>query len=79
MSPEPVTSNPQPVTKLRPGHADLAGTIKYNQKDLRNILERASARETAARVAVGTIAKQLLSRFKIKIDSKIISVGEVNV
>ncbi|MFC1517062.1 chorismate synthase [Candidatus Margulisiibacteriota bacterium] len=67
------------VTKLRPGHADLAGTIKYDQADLRNILERASARETATRVAIGAIAKKMLAMFKIKTDNKIISVGEVNV
>ncbi|MBU0580802.1 MAG: chorismate synthase [Candidatus Margulisbacteria bacterium] len=79
MSPILTTYNLPPTTKLRPGHADLAGTIKYNQNDLRNILERASARETATRVAIGALAKKLLSAFKVKIESKIISVGEVNV
>ena len=49
------------VTRPRPGHADLAGGLKYRQDDLRNILERASARETAVRVAVGAVAEQLLS------------------
>src|SRR5258708_35936656 len=49
-----------PVTRPRPGHADLAGVVKYGQDDMRNILERASAREAAARVAVGAIARQLL-------------------
>lgn len=63
------------VTKLRPGHADLAGVIKYNQKDVRNILERASARETAARVALGGVAKKLLSQFKISISSSVIHIG----
>ena len=53
------------VTKPRPGHADLAGGLKYNQRDMRNILERASARETTMRVAVGAIAKQLLAVFGI--------------
>lgn len=65
------------VTKPRPGHGDLAGTIKYNQKDIRNILERASARETAARVSVGAVARQLLLRFNIKILSHVISIGDV--
>jgi chorismate synthase len=63
-------------TKLRPGHADLAGVLKYNQKDARNILERASARETAAKVAVGTIAKKLLSQFRINVFSKVLQIGQ---
>lgn len=63
------------VTRPRPGHGDLAGTIKYNQNDIRNVLERASARETAARVAVGAIAKQLLAFFGIQIRSHVISIG----
>jgi len=63
------------VTSLRPGHADLAGCLKYNQSDIRNILERASARETAVRVAVGAIAKKFLKEFNIAVDSSVISVG----
>lgn len=63
------------ITQLRPGHADLAGALKYNQKDVRNILERSSARETAAKVAVGTICKKLLSEFKINIFGKVIQIG----
>ncbi|MFC1571943.1 chorismate synthase, partial [Candidatus Margulisiibacteriota bacterium] len=63
------------VTQLRPGHADLAGALKYNQKDIRNILERASARETATRVAIGAIAKRLLSEFKINISSRVAQIG----
>jgi chorismate synthase len=63
------------VTALRPGHADLAGVLKYNQRDARNVLERASARETAAKVAVGAIAKKLLSEFKINIFSKVAQIG----
>ncbi len=55
-----------PFTRPRPGHADLAGGIKYNQRDLRNVLERASARETAARVAVGAVCKRFLEEFGIK-------------
>ncbi|RKL62174.1 chorismate synthase [Thermoanaerobacteraceae bacterium SP2] len=67
-----------PVTKPRPGHGDLAGAIKYNQEDIRNVLERASARETAARVAVGAVARQLLSVFGIEIMSHVISIGDVS-
>jgi chorismate synthase len=66
------------VTKPRPGHADLAGALKYNTKDIRNILERSSARETTARVAVGGIAKILLFRFGIEIASHTISIGEAS-
>jgi len=62
-------------TQLRPGHADLAGSIKYNQKDARNILERASARETAAKVAVGAVAKKLLLEFGVNISSRVCSIG----
>jgi chorismate synthase len=67
----------EPVTNLRPGHADLTGCIKYNQKDIRNILERASARSTASLVAVGAIAKKLLSEFSISIFSHVIQIGEI--
>jgi len=63
------------VTELRPGHADLAGALKYNQKDVRNILERASARETAVKVAVGAIAKKLLRDLGITITSRVVSIG----
>lgn len=66
------------LTKVRPGHADLAGVIKYNQKDARNILERASARETAARVAVGAICKQYLLELGITIGSHVVKIGEVS-
>ena len=64
-----------PFTRPRPGHADLAGGLKYNQRDLRNILERSSARETAARVAVGAVCKRFLSEFGIKIGSFVVSIG----
>src|SRR3954465_7813927 len=67
----------KPVTRPRPGHADLAGAIKYNFHDARYILERASARETTARVAVGAIAKALLGEFGIQILSHAIAVGPV--
>ncbi|MCX7661612.1 MAG: chorismate synthase [Candidatus Omnitrophica bacterium] len=59
----------------RPGHADLAGLLKYGFNDCRNVLERASARETAVRVAIGAICKLFLKEFKITIESKVISVG----
>lgn len=62
-------------TKFRPGHADFAGSTKYNQKDLRNILERSSARKTAIDVAVGAIAKQILAQFQIEGNSKILQIG----
>ena len=67
----------QRVTRIRPGHADLPGTIKYGFNDVRNSLERASARETAARVAAGSIAMGLLEEFGIKLHSHAISIGEV--
>ena len=63
------------VKRPRPGHADLAGGLKYDAHDLRNVLERASARETAARVACGAIAKQLLANFGIEIRSHVIQLG----
>jgi chorismate synthase len=68
----------RPVTRPRPGHADLAGVIKYNFEDARYILERASARETTARVAVGALAKSLLSQFKIEVLSHVIAVGSAH-
>jgi chorismate synthase len=67
----------KPVTRPRPGHADLAGAIKYDFHDARYILERASARETAARVAVGALAKALLGEFGIQVLSHVIAVGPV--
>jgi chorismate synthase len=65
------------VIRPRPGHADLVGGLKYNRRDLRDILERASARETAMRVAVGAFAKLLLGEFETLIASHIISLGQV--
>ncbi|MDD5131684.1 MAG: chorismate synthase [bacterium] len=64
------------VTAPRPGHADLAGTLKYDFSDIRNVLERASARETAARVAVGAICRKLLREFNINIFSRTIRIGK---
>lgn len=67
----------KPVHRPRPGHADLAGAIKYNLDDARYVLERASARETAARVAVGALAKAFLKQFGIEVLSHVIAVGRV--
>lgn len=69
--------NPRLVTRPRPGHADLAGGQKFQARDLRDILERASARETAARVACGAFAKQLLENFGVEIKSHVIKLGSV--
>jgi len=65
------------VTRPRPGHADLAGVIKYDRADIRDVLERASARETAARVAAGAIARQLLRRFDVHIVSHVYAVNGI--
>ena len=77
MSPEPVTNMPDPITLPRPGHADLAGMHKYAFDDLRNVLERSSARETAARVAAGGVAKKLLAEFGVEIESAVYRIGSV--
>jgi chorismate synthase len=83
MSAEPVDPEAAPEEKIRrvkrprPGHADLAGGLKYGARDLRDILERASARETAARVACGALARQLLSRFGVEIRSHVVQLGGV--
>ncbi len=65
------------VKRPRPGHADLAGGLKYDVRDLRNVLERASARETTARVACGALAKQLLGNFGLEIRSHVIQLGGI--
>jgi chorismate synthase len=67
------------VTRPRPGHADLAGVLKYDRLDARDILERASARETTARVAAGALAKRLLDEFGVEIGSHVISLGGVRI
>jgi chorismate synthase len=72
---EPVAEPPAPVTRLRPGHADLAGVVKYGLNDVRNVLERASARETASRVAAGGLCKVFLRQFGIQIRSHVRSIG----
>ena len=67
----------EPLTVPRPGHADLTGALKYGYRELRLSLERASARETAARVAVGAVCKQLLGAFGVTIGSYVVSIGQV--
>ncbi len=75
MDPIEVTDHSRVVTKPRPGHADLSGAIKYNFTDIRNVLERSSARETAVRVAIGSIAKQLVNYFHIDVVSHVTAIG----
>jgi chorismate synthase len=70
---------PRPMRTPRPGHADLAGSIKYGLTDFRQVRERASARETAARVAVGAVARQLLLAFDVRVTSFVVAVGSVRV
>lgn len=70
-------ANRAPVVRPRPGHADLAGALKYDHDDIRDVLERASARETAARVAAGALAKQLLRAIGCEITSHITGIGSV--
>ncbi len=74
---EGAESRKRPVTRPRPGHADLAGALKYGFHDARYILERASARETAARVAAGTVAKAFLGEFGVQVLSHVVAVGPV--
>ena len=75
MDVEPVPDPPPPVTRLRPGHADLAGVVKFGHHDVRNVLERASARETASRVAAGALGKVFLRQFGVQIRSHVRSIG----
>ena len=75
MAVEAVNGQVKKVTRLRPGHADMPGILKYKQDDVRNILERASARETAARVAVGAVCRALLSELSIEIHSNTLSIA----
>lgn len=80
MSAAPLEQEPEKpriVKRPRPGHADLAGGQKYQTRDLRDVLERASARETAARVACGALAKQLLENFGVEIRSHVVQLGNI--
>jgi len=77
MAVHPVDEPVQRVTRLRPGHADFPGVLKYSHHDVRNVLERASARETAARVAGGAVVRRFLEEFGIEIHSHVVSIGTV--
>lgn len=77
LSVSPVDKEAQPITRPRPGHADMAGVIKYGFSDIRPIIERASARETTMRVAAGAIARRFLEQFGIEIHSHTIGIGTV--
>lgn len=80
MNVEPIEGTDEEKRRMhrpRPGHADLNGGLKYDLKDLRNVLERSSARETAVRVAVGALARQLLANFGIKIAGQVLRIGEI--
>jgi chorismate synthase len=79
MNPEGDTVSGKEVTRPRPGHADLSGGMKYGHRDLRNVLERASARETAARTAAGSLAKTLLLPFGIEFYGYVVSIGEIRI
>src|SRR5213076_1896570 len=77
MNPWPVEASVAEVHLPRPGHADLAGVQKYGFTDVRNVLERASARETAARVACGALAKAFLARFGVAVHSDVLQIGSL--
>ncbi|MBF8286756.1 MAG: aroC [Dehalococcoidia bacterium] len=78
MQVEPFEGDVKRVTRLRPGHADLAGTMKYGFDDVRDVLERASARETAARVAAGAVCRRLLEEFGVAVHSHTVSISDVH-
>jgi chorismate synthase len=77
MSAEPIEASIETVTRVRPGHADFTGAMKYGHSDVRNVIERSSSRETAARVAVGGLCRQLLAHFGVAIHSHVLSIVEV--
>ncbi len=77
MNPWPVEAAVQEVHTPRPGHADLAGLLKFGHTDVRNVLERASARETAARVAAGALAKEFLRAFGVNVFSHVVQIGSI--
>src|SRR5580692_6455466 len=78
MSPAPLPATPDPLTRPRPGHADLAGGLKHDRHDLRDVLERASARETASRTAVGAVCRRLLDAAGIDVFAHVVSIGPVD-
>jgi len=77
MNSAPVEAEMEAVTRVRPGHADFTGALKYGHSDIRNVIERSSSRETAARVAVGALCRQFLSQFGVTIYSHVLSVTDV--
>jgi chorismate synthase len=77
MGADPVETPPEPVTRVRPGHADLTGALKYGRDDVRDVIERASSRETAARVAVGAVCRAFLAQFRVAIHSHVLSIADV--
>ncbi len=77
MSAAPVEAETEAVTRVRPGHADFTGAIKYGHQDIRNVIERSSSRETAARVAVGGLCRQLLHTFGVVIHSHVLAIADV--
>jgi chorismate synthase len=77
MGDAPAATPPEPVTHARPGHADFSGAMKYGHDDLRNVIERASSRETAARVAVGAVCAALLGAFGVVVRSHVVAIGGV--
>ncbi len=77
MSAEAVDAETEAVTRIRPGHADFTGAMKYGHTDIRNVIERSSSRETAARVAVGGLCRQLLATFGMSIHSHVLSIVEI--
>jgi chorismate synthase len=79
VGPPPEGAVPKMITRPRPGHADLAGAMKYGHHDIRNVLERSSARETTARVAVAGVAKRLLGEFGITILSHVTEIGGIRI
>ena len=79
MAPGPLPATPEPLTRPRPGHADLAGGLKYDRHDLRDILERASARETASRTAVGAVCRKLLGAVGIDVFAHVVAIGPAEV
>jgi chorismate synthase len=79
MAPEALPAPPEPLTRPRPGHADLAGGLKLDRHDLRDVLERASARETASRTAVGAVCRKLLGAIGIEVFAHVVGIGPVEV
>jgi chorismate synthase len=77
MSPAPLPSTPEPLTRPRPGHADLAGGLKHDRHDLRDVLERASARETASRTAVGAVCRKFLATIGVDVFAHVVAIGGV--